>query len=123
MNKIHLTKKIQLGQNSFSAENLYSKLSFSFYCGNGGIKHQVILSFETSFFLKDLIENGQICIETLAKQQISKFENLKNNENRFLYRYQLVKPEACDNTYLIIFDIDEYRDYWSYHIYGVFKVE
>lgn len=122
MNKIHLIKKIQLGKNSFPAENLYSKLNFSFYCGNGGIKHQVILSFETSFFLKDLIESGQICIEDLAKQQVSKLENLKNNENRFLYRYQLLKPEECNNTYLIIFDIDEYREYWSFFIYGVFKI-
>jgi hypothetical protein len=123
MNKIHLIKKIQLGKNSFPAENLYSKLSFSFYCGNDGIKHQVILSFETSFFLNDLIENGQITIDTLAKHQVSKLENLKNNENRFLYRYQLLNPKECNNCYLIIFDIDEYREYWSYYIYGVFTIE
>jgi hypothetical protein len=123
MNKIHLAKKIQLGKNSFPAENLYSKLNFSFYCGNGGLKHQVILSFETSFFLNDLIESGQITIEVLAKQQVSKPEDLKNNENRFLYRYQLLKPEECNNTYLIIFGINEYREYWSYFIYGVFKIE
>ena len=123
MNKIHLTQKIQLGKNSFPAENLYSKLNFSFYCGNGGIKHQVILSFDTSFFLNDLIESEQITIETLANHQVNSLENLKNNENRFLYRYQLLKPEECNNIYLIIFDIDEYRDYWSYHIYGVFKIE
>ena len=123
MNKIHLTQKIQLGKNSFPAENLYSKLNFSFYCGNGGIKHQVILSFDTSFFLNDLIESEQITIETLANHQVNSFENLKNKENRFLYRYQLLKTEECNNIYLIIFDIDEYRDYWSYHIYGVFKIE
>lgn len=123
MNEIHLIKKIQLGKNSFAAENLYSKLNFSFYCENGGIKHQVILSFENSFFLNDLIENEQITIDTLVKHQINKLENLENNQTRLLYRYQLLNPKECNNTYLIIFDIDEYREYWSFHIYGVFKIE
>ncbi|SHL86708.1 hypothetical protein [Flavobacterium saccharophilum] len=123
MNEIHLIKKIQLGKNSFPAENFYSKLNFSFYCGNGGIKHEVILSFETSVFLKDLIENGQITIETLAKHQVSKLENLKNDANLFFYRYQLLHPKECNNTYLIIFHIDEYREYWSFFIYGIFEIE
>lgn len=35
MNKISIIKKIQLGDNSFPIQNLYSKLSFSFYCVNG----------------------------------------------------------------------------------------
>lgn len=74
MNKISIIKKVQLGKNSFSAENLYSELNFSFYCVNGGIKHEVILSFETSFLLNDLIKNEQITTDILAN---IKLVNLK----------------------------------------------
>jgi hypothetical protein len=123
MNKISIIKKVQLGKNSFSAENLYSKLNFSFYCVNGRIKHEVISSFETSFFLNDLIKNGQITTESLAKHQISKLENLNNIERSFLYRYQFFQPKECNKCYMIIFDIDEYREYWGYYIYGVLEIE
>ncbi|KQO22553.1 hypothetical protein ASF10_09285 [Flavobacterium sp. Leaf82] len=123
MNKISIIKKVQLGKNSFSAENLYSKLNFSFYCVNGGIKHEVILSFETSFFLNELIKNGQITTESLANHQISKLENLNNTERSFLYRYQFFQPKECNKCYMIIFNIDEYREYWGFYIYGVLEIE
>lgn len=123
MNKISIIKKVQLGKNSFSAENLYSKLNFSFYCVNGRIKHEVILSFEASFLLNDLIKNEQITTDTLAKHQISKLENLNNTERSFLYRYQFFQPKECNKCYMIIFDIDEYREYWGYYVYGVLQIE
>jgi hypothetical protein len=123
MNKISIIKKVQLGKNSFSAENLYSKLNFSFYCVNGRIKHEVILSFETSFFLNELIKNGQITTESLAKHQISKLENLNNTERSSLYRYQFFQPKECNKCYMIIFNIDEYREYWGFYIYGVLEIE
>ncbi|MCV9926830.1 hypothetical protein OIU83_04175 [Flavobacterium sp. LS1R49] len=123
MNKISIIKKIQLGENTFPIENPYSQLSFSFYCAKGGIKHQTILSIETSFLLNSLIDSGQIDNTVLAQNEIDKLQNLEDKKRDFPYRYQIFNPEECHNTYLLIFDIYEYRGYYSCTVYGVLQIE
>ncbi|CAA9203455.1 hypothetical protein [Flavobacterium collinsii] len=123
MNKISIIKKIQLGQKTFPIENLLSELHFNFYCGKGGIKHQVILSTETSSLLNLLIDSGQIDNTLLAKNEVDKLPNLENKQRIFPYRYQILNSEECNNTYLIVFDIYEYREYYSCTVYGVLQIE
>lgn len=123
MNKISVIKKIQLGENSFPIENQHSRLKFNFYCGNGGIKHQTILSLETSNLLESLIESGQLDNNDLAQNDVDKLENLEDKKRVFPYRYQIYNSQECNNNYLIIFDIYEYRGYYSCTVYGVLQIE
>ena len=123
MNKISIIKKIQLGERTFPIENQYSQLKFSFYCGEGGIKHQVILSSETSNLLNSLIESGQINNMVLAQNEVDKLQNLEDKKRVFPYRYQILNPVECNNTYLIIFDIYEYRGYYGCTVYGALQIK
>ncbi|MDQ6529245.1 hypothetical protein [Flavobacterium sp. LHD-85] len=124
MTKISIIKKIPLGgKKSFPIETPDFKLPFSFYCGNGAIKHEAIISFKNSSFLNSLIETGQITNKDLAQFHITKLENLEDPNRTFLYRYQICNFKDCHNTYLLIFDIDEYRDYYSCFIHAVLQVE
>ncbi|MFB9076712.1 hypothetical protein ACFFLS_24145 [Flavobacterium procerum] len=123
MNQISVIKKIQLGKNGYPIDNLFANLNFSFYCGDGKVKHDINLSFQKSKFLSELIKSGEITIETLANCQKVKQEDLGNPEKQFLYRYQIYNPVECSNSYLVIFSIDEYREYWSCFIYEVLQIE
>lgn len=123
MSEISIIKKIQLGENTFQIENPYSQLSFSFYCGKGEIKHQTILSTETSFLLNSLIDSGQIDYAVLAQNDVDKLQNLEDPKKIFPYRYQMLNQEQCHNTYLLIFDIYEYREHYSCTIYAVLQIE
>lgn len=124
MTKISIIKKIQLGgERSFPIETPDSEVYFNFYCGNGGIKHEAIISFKNSNFLSSLIETGQITNKDLAQFHITKLENLQDPNRTFLYRYQICKFKDCQNTYLLIFDIDEYRGYYGCFVYGVLEIE
>jgi hypothetical protein len=123
LNKILIIKKIQLGESTFPIENQNSKLSFNFYCGNGGIKHKTILSLENSNLLDSLIESGQIDIKDLSQNDIDKLQNLEDKKRPFPYRFQIYNSQECNNNYLIIFDIYEFRGYYSFTIYGVLQIE
>ncbi|WP_417940284.1 hypothetical protein [Flavobacterium sp. RS13.1] len=123
MNQISIIKKIQLGENTFPIETPYSNLHFSFYCGNGGIKHKVIVSLENSKLLYSLIGSGQITNDELAKQDVAKLSDLENEERPFPFRYQIYNSNECNNNYLIIFDIYEYRGYYGYTVYAVLQLE
>ena len=123
MNKISIIKKIQLGENGFPVEYYNSRLSFSFYCANGGIKHQIILSFETSCILGPLLESGQISENDLIENNVPKLKKTEHYKGNFPYRYQTYNSKECNNTYLILFDIYEYRDYFSCIVDGVFQIE
>jgi hypothetical protein len=123
MNKILIIKKIQIGESTFPVENQNSKLSFNFYCGNGGIKHKTILSLENSNLLDSLIESGQIDNKDLAQNDIDKLQNLEDKKRPFPYRFQIYNSQECNNNYLIIFDIYEFRGYYSFTIYGVLQIE
>jgi hypothetical protein len=123
MTKISIIKKIQLGERSFPIETPDFELHFSFYCGNGVIKHEAIISFKNSNFLSPLIETGKIENKDLAQYNIAKLEDLEDSNKTFLYRYQICNFKDCQNTYLLIFDIDEYRGYYSCFIYGVLQIE
>jgi len=123
MTKISIIKKIQLGERSFPIETPDFELHFSFYCGNGVIKHEAIISFKNSNFLSSLIETGKIENKDLAQYNIAKLEDLEDSNKTFLYRYQICNFKDCQNTYLLIFDIDEYRGYYSCFIYGVLQIE
>lgn len=123
MNKISIIKKIQLGETTFPIENPHSELDFNFYCANGGIKHQTILSLENSNLLNSLRESGQINNKDLAQNDIDKLQNLEDTKKSFPYRFQIYNSQECNNNYLIIFDIYEYRGYYSYTIYGVLQIE
>jgi len=123
MNKISIIKKIQLGESTFPVENQNSKISFNFYCGNGGIKHSTILSLESSNLLDSLIESGQIDNKDLAQNDIDKLQNLEDKKRPFPYRFQIYNSQECNNNYLIIFDIYEFRGYYSFTIYGVLQIE
>jgi hypothetical protein len=123
MTKILIIKKIQLGESTFPIENQHSKLFFNFYCGNGGIKHQTILSLETSNLLDSLIESRQINNKDLAQNDVDKLQNLEDKKRQFPYRFQIYNSQECNNNYLIIFDIYEYRGYYSCTVYGVLHIE
>lgn len=124
MPKISIIKKIQLsGKRSFPTETPDFEIPFSFYCENGGIKHEAIISFKNSNFLSSLIEMGQITNKDLAQFHITKLENLEDPNRTLLYRYQICNFKDCQNTYLLIFNIDEYRDYYSCFIHAVLQVE
>lgn len=73
--------------------------------------------------LNDLIKNEQITTDTLVKHQISKLENMNDTERSFLYLNQFFQPKEFNKYYIIIFDIGEYREYWSYYIYGVLEIK
>ena len=77
---------------------------------NGGIKHQVILSTETSFLLNSLINSSHIDNTVLAQNEVDKLHNLVDKQRLFPFRYQILNPEECNNTYLIVFNIYECRD-------------
>lgn len=123
MNKISIIKKIQIGEKAFPIENPYAELNFSFYCGNGGLKHQTILSMESSILLSSLLESEQVNSSHLAKNDVDKLENLENKERIFPYRYKIFSSVECNNSYLIIFDINEYRGYYSCYVYAVLQIE
>lgn len=124
MTKISIIKKIQLGgERSFPIETPDSEVHFSFYCGNGMIKHEAVISFKSSNYLNSLIETGQITNKDLAQFHITKLENLQDPNRTFLCRYQICKFKDCQNTYLLIFDIDEYRGYYGCFVYGVLEIE
>jgi len=124
MSKISIIKKIQLGdERSFPTETPDFEFPFSFYCGNGGIKHEAVISFKNSNFLNSLIQAEQITNKDLAQFHITKLENLEDPNRTFLYRYQICNFKDCQNTYLLIFDIDEYRGYYGCFIYGVLEIE
>lgn len=124
MTKISIIKKIQLGgQRSFPIETPDFELLFSFYCGNEAIKHEAVISFKNSNFLNLLIKTGQITNTDLAQNYIAKLEKLEDPNKTLLYRYQICNFKDCRNTYLLIFDIDEYRGYYSCFIYGVLQIE
>ncbi|MNK64941.1 hypothetical protein D3C87_842260 [compost metagenome] len=124
MSKISIIKKIQLGdKRSFPIETPDTEVHFSFYCGNGAIKHEAIISFKNSNFLSSLIETGQIENKGLAQYNVAKIEDLEDSNKRFLYRYQICSFKDCQNTYLLIFDIDEYRGYYSCFVHAIFQVE
>ena len=123
MNEISIIKKIQLGENCFSVEYYTSKLNFSFYCANGGIKHQIILSFETSYLLDSLLDSGLINEKDLIENNVPKLKITDYHKGHFSYKYQIYNPINCNNTYLILFEISEYRDYFSCFIPAVFQIE
>lgn len=123
MSKISIIKKIQLGQKSFPLEHPDAEFRFSFYCGNGGKKHEAAISFKTSTLLSSLIETGQITDDDLVQNNVIKLEYLKDQSNALLNRYQISRFKDCDNYYIIIFDINEYRDYYSCFIHGVLQIE
>lgn len=123
MNKISIIKKIQLGENNFSLDHFFDKVNFRFYCANGEIKHHAILSSETSNLLDDLIETKQIDQEDLIHNNSDLFKKTGLQKNPFSYRYQIYNSQDCNNTYLIIFDISEYRDYFSCHVNTIFQIE
>jgi hypothetical protein len=123
MSEFLILKNIQLGQNTFGVESIYSTLNFSFYCASGIKKHLVDLSLEDSFFLKDLIKAGKINNTALAKSGVDKLENLENPSRLFPYQYQMFSFDDCDNHYLIIFSVIDYRDTYSFIIYGVLQIQ
>ncbi len=123
MPKISIIKKIQLGVHSFSIENPDAELCFNFYCGNGAIKHEASISLEKSNLLSSLIEIGAISNTDLAQNDVDKLQNLEDPNRAFTYRYQIYNAKECNNDYLIIFDITEYRDYYSGFIYAVLHIE
>lgn len=124
MTKISIIKKIQLGgQRSFPIETPDFELLFSFYCGNGAIKHEAVISFKNSNSLNSLIETGQITNNDLVQNCIAKLENLEDPNKALLYRYQICDFKDCQNTYLLIFDINEYRGYYGCFIYGALQIE
>jgi len=123
INKISIIKKIQLGENTFPIENQDSRLHFNFYCANGGIKHQTILSLESSNLLESLIESGDLNNNDLAQNDVDKLQHLEDKKREFPYRYQIYNSMECNNNYLIIFDIYEYRGYYSCTVYSVLQIE
>ncbi|WP_433829522.1 hypothetical protein [Flavobacterium anhuiense] len=123
MSKISIIKKIQLGTHSFPIENHDSEFSFNFYCGNGEIKHEASISLEKSNLVSSLIEIGAISNSDLAQNDVDKLQNLEDTNRAFTYRYQIYNSKECNNDYLIIFDITEYRDYYSGLIYAVLQIE
>ncbi|WPO77475.1 hypothetical protein [Flavobacterium sp. KACC 22761] len=123
MSKISIIKNIQLGKKSFAIENPDAALCFSFYCGDGEIQHNAVISFEKSNLLSSLIETGQLTNLDLIQNNIDKQLN-RGNQNGLLYcRYQICNFKECNNNYLIIFDINEYRDYYSCFIYSVLQID
>ncbi len=123
MSKISIIKKIQLGVHSFPIENLNSEVCFIFYCGNGEIKHEASISLEKSNLLSSLIENGAVSNSDLAQNDVDKLQNLEDLYKTFSYRYQIYNSKECNNNYLIIFDISEYRDYYSCFVYAVLQID
>lgn len=122
--KISIIKKIQLSdKRSFPINTPDFELPFSFYCGNGGIKHEAIISFKNSNFLNLLIKTGQITHHDLAQNHIVKVEYLEDPNTAISFRYQICNFKDCHNTYLIIFEIHEYRGYYSFFIHGVLEIE
>ena len=83
MNKIFIIKKIQIGERTFPVENQNSKLSFNFYCGNGGVKHKTILSLKDSDLLDSLIENAKIDYKDLVTQSTANFVTGSWKEHKF----------------------------------------
>lgn len=122
MTKISIIKKIQLGENNFALDHFFDKIKFSFYCAKGGIKHPIILSFETSNLLDSLIESGQIIKDDLINNS-DVFKETEIQKSPFPYRYQIYNSQECNTIYLIIFDISEHRDYFSCHVNTVFQIE
>ena len=123
MSKISIIKKIQLGgARSFPLESPDSESCFTFYCGNGAIKHQAVISWKSSSLLSSLIESGKISNNDLTENYVDKLENLEDPDRAFFYRYQIFNFQNCNNDYLIIFGINEYRDYYSYLIYAVLQI-
>ncbi|OAZ04477.1 hypothetical protein [Flavobacterium succinicans] len=123
MNEIFIIKKIQIGERTFPVENQNSKLSFNFYCGNGGVKHKTILSLKDSDLLDSLIENAKIDYKDLVKNDVDKLQNLEDRKRPFPYRFQIYNSQECNNNYLLIFDIYEFRGYYGFTIYGVLQIE
>ncbi|MDY0986518.1 hypothetical protein SOM12_03770 [Flavobacterium sp. CFBP9031] len=124
MTKISIIKKIQLGgERSFPIESPDSEVYFNFYCGNGGIKHEAIISFKNSNFLSSLIETGLITNHDLAQNNIVKLEYLEDQNAVFSFRYQICNFKDCQNTYLLIFDVHENRGYYGFFIHGVLQIE
>ena len=124
MSKISIIKKIQLGgARSFPLENPDSELCFTFYCGNGAIKHKAVISWKSSNLLRLLIESDQISKNDLIENHVDKREYLEDLDRAFLYRYQIFDFKECNNNYLIIFDINEHRDYYGCFVYGVLQIQ
>ncbi len=123
MSRISIIKKIQLGKRSFPIDHPDFELHFSFYCGNGGIKHEAVISFKSANFLRSLIETEQITNEDLAQYNIAKLEDLEDKNREFPYRYQICNFKNCPNTYLLVYDFNEYRDYHGCFIHGVLQIE
>ncbi|MBL0737278.1 hypothetical protein JI750_10300 [Flavobacterium sp. GN10] len=124
MTKISIIKKIQLGGGtSLPIETPDSEVHFNFYCGNGRIKHEAIISFKTSSFLSSLIKTGVITNQDLAQNNIVNLEYLENPNTSISFRYQICNFKDCQNTYLLIFDIHENRGYYGFYIYGVLQIE
>lgn len=123
MTKISIIKKIQLGERSFPIETPDFELHFSFYCGNGAIKHEAIISFKNSNFLSALIETGRITNHDLIQNNIVRLENLEDPNTLLSFRYQICNFKDCHNTYLLIFDIHENRGYYGFFIHTVLQIE
>ena len=124
MGKISIIKKIQLGQDrSLPIDHPDTELYFSFYCGNGQIKHKAVISIANSNFLRLLIETEQLTNYDLAQNHVTKLENLEDKNKALQYRYQIYNSKECNSNYLIIFDINEYRDYYSCFIYAVLQIK
>ncbi|HEU0126803.1 hypothetical protein [Flavobacterium sp.] len=123
MSKISIIKKIQLGVHGFPIEHPDSELCFNFYCGNGVIKHEASISLEKSNLLVSLIESGTISNTDLAQNDVDTLQNLEDPNRAFTYRYQIYNAKECNNDYLIIFDITEYRDYYTGFIYAALQIE
>ncbi|MFC0781005.1 hypothetical protein [Flavobacterium sp. HJSW_4] len=124
MTKISIIKKIQLGEErSLPLHHPDAELCFSFYCGSGKIKHEAVLSFASSNFLRSLTESGQLSNYDLAQNYVTKLQDLEDQNRNFPYRYQFYNSKECNNDYLIIFDINEYRDYYGIFVYAVLQIE
>ncbi|MEN2412663.1 hypothetical protein [Flavobacterium mesophilum] len=123
MSQISILKNIQLGKKSFPLENPDAEMCFSFYCGNGEIQHKAVISFGKSNLLSSLLEAGQLTNHDLNQINIDKLLTLGNQNSFSFCRYQICNFNECNNDYLIIFDINEYRDYYSCFIYSVLQIE
>lgn len=117
-------KKIQLSQETFPVNYYDDEVSLTFYCNDKGEKHQVILSLKSSISLyEEVIVQKNITYEELANIGIDKLENLKDEHRKHEYRYMETFSSMCNKEFIIIFNFNENRDYYSCRVFGVIEIE
>lgn len=119
--QLSLIKKILLSQETFPVNYYDDIVSLTFYGDDCG-KIRVNLSLKESQPFSELVENNQTTYEELSKIGVERLENLKSEERKYEYRYIIVSGD-CNKDFLIIFNLKEYRDYYSCRVFGVIEIK